>query len=175
MTMRARTIGLAVIATMAAVLGLAAPALTTAAFAAAASTGAPNGDLHTFRNTATGRCLDSGNDGSVYTLGCNAGWYQLWRDNVGGLSNFQTRKCLDPDVGGTVFALVCNRWDGQYYEYVRIGNLPDLNPEYSGIFTLKPLQGLKKGMCLDSNGNGNVYMATCNNGMYQQWAVTFVA
>lgn len=59
MTMRARTIGLAVIVALVAILGLAMPAAADP----------PQGTFQTVRNEWTNRCLDSAPDGRVYMLG----------------------------------------------------------------------------------------------------------
>lgn len=115
----------------------------------------------TWVNAATGRCLDSHNDGSPYTLGCNGGNNQQW--SMGKLSvgeqifNQQTRRCLDSNASGNVYTLPCS--GNMYQQWVR---------------TFTTGRGWKivdaaTGRCLDSNGSGSLYTLPCNGGSYQYW------
>jgi hypothetical protein len=97
MTMRARTIGLAVIAALVAILGLAMPAAADP----------PQGTFQTVRNEWTNRCLDSAPDGRVYTLGCNGTSYQIFETNNDELESHATGRCIDPNWFGSVFATPC--------------------------------------------------------------------
>ncbi len=62
------TVGL--LAACASAATLAMPATANAATEAAST--------QTFKNVATGFCLDSNANRDVYTLGCNGGSYQKW-------------------------------------------------------------------------------------------------
>jgi hypothetical protein len=159
MTMRARTIGLAVIAALVAILGLAMPAAAEP----------PKGTFQTVRNEWTNRCLDSAPDGRVYTLGCNGTSYQIFETHNEELESHATGRCIDPNWFGSVFATPCVVIWPRHFDFQRVADVPNYDRNYSGVFVLKNIEN--RSMCLDSNFQGNVYMATCNNGAYQRWVI----
>jgi hypothetical protein len=97
-----RTVGaLAVVVGMvlSATLALASPAR---AFAA-----------ETFRNAATGNCLDGNGSGDIYPLACNGGAFQHWEVVANGdgsrtFRNSATGLCLDNNDSQAVYGHQCN-------------------------------------------------------------------
>lgn len=120
-----------------------------------------SGGPWTWQNTATLRCLDSNSSGSVYTLGCNGGRFQLWTNtplNFGDqIRDLATGRCLDSNTSGNVYTLPCN---GGAFQQWTVRN--------TGIFGFE-IRDVATGRCLDSNTSGNVYTLGCNGGNFQRW------
>lgn len=160
MTMRIRTVAAGVVAVLIATL--------CGFFGAtpAQATDGPSWNPTRVVNVATGRCLDSDALGRVYTLGCNGGRYQDWyvgqEANWRELVNAVTSRCLEPNFFGTVVTLNCTSSN-------RNPTFVVLPAGGTGRYFLMAISGASAGSCLDSNGAGNVYMASCNNGDYQRW------
>ena len=133
-----------------------------AAVAASQALGSPAvaGTYTTYRDLATGFCLDSNGEGRVYTLGCNGGSFQKWvlRSADGGvtLHNLATGFCLDINTQGRVYTLSCNGGNYQVWTRTRHGRQVTL-------------RNLSTGFCLDSNTEGRAYTLGCNGGNYQRW------
>jgi serine/threonine-protein kinase len=105
-----------------------------------------------YQDVATGFCLDSNGNGSVYTQPCNRGSYQNWQNQGQTLVDVATGFCLDSNGNGSVYTQPCNR--GNYQNWQTRG---------------QTLVDVATGLCLDSNGNGSVYTQPCNRGNYQNW------
>jgi hypothetical protein len=103
------------------------------------------------KSQVTGLCLDSDNNGYVYTKGCNGGGYQNWNFSQNGsnwiLKNAATGRCLDSDGPGKVYTKGCNGGGYQNWEF-SAGNFG----QYKNAAT---------GRCLDSDNNGEVYAYGC--------------
>ena len=106
----------------------------------------------TYKNVATGFCLDSNPERAVYAIGCNGGNYQNWTRDGLTLRNVSTGFCLDSNPEGKVYTLGCN--GGDYQKWESRGQL---------------LVNVATGKCLDSNAGGAVYTLGCNGGNYQNW------
>ena len=119
----------------------------------------------TWKNVATLRCLDSNGNGSVYTLGCNRGGFQLWTSterNFGNeLRDDATGRCLDSNTAGKVYTLSCNGGAFQQWTARAVGTV-----DGSSYFEFR---NVATGLCLDSNGSGSVYTLGCNGGNFQHW------
>lgn len=129
--------------------------------AVAEAASALNGGPWTWVNTATLLCLDSNRTGSAYTLGCNGGSYQLWRNipSIYGdtIVDAQTGRCLDSNLSGSVYTLACNG-----------GSFQQWTVTYKGIYGWE-IRNVATGLCLDSNTRGSLYTLGCNNGNFQRW------
>jgi len=120
-----------------------------------------SGGPWTWQNTATLRCLDSNSSGSVYTLGCNGGDFQLWTNTPlsfgDQIRDKATGRCLDSNTSGNAYTLSCN--GGAFQQWT---------VTYKGTFGFE-IRNVATGLCLDSNANGNVYTLGCNGGNFQRW------
>lgn len=110
-----------------------------AAFCLIASTSAgtvsasPQADsVQTFRNLATGGCLDHNDNDGVRDYPCNGGPWQKWEvhrwgDNTRQLKNVATGKCLYYNIlgGDTIRAGACNAstLSSWYIQYPRVGGI----------------------------------------------------
>lgn len=115
----------------------------------------------TWRDTATLRCLDSDTSGSVYTLDCSGGRFQLWTNTPlsfgDQIRDLATGRCLDSNTDGHAYTQPCN--DGAFQQWT---------VRYTGSFGFE-IRNVATGLCLDSNTGGSVYTLTCNNGNFQRW------
>lgn len=120
-----------------------------------------NGGPWTWQNTATLRCLDSDFNGSVYTLDCNGGGFQLWTNaplNFGDqIRDRATGWCLDSNTAGHAYMLPCNNGAFQQWTVRRTGGFG------------YEIRNVATGLCLDSNTSGSVYTLACNGGNFQRW------
>jgi hypothetical protein len=120
-----------------------------------------NGGPWTWKNAATLRCLDSNATGSLYTLACNNGSYQLWTNTLltfgDEIRDLATGWCLDSNVTGHAYTLPCNRGSFQQWTVTSRGA------------TGFEIRNVATGFCLDSNTSGSVYTLPCNNGTFQRW------
>lgn len=117
--------------------------------------------IRTYKNLATGFCLDSNARRQVYTLGCNGGSYQKWvatGTKIVTLKNLATGFCLDSNARRQVYTLRCN--GGSYQKWV----VSYKSPNQSRVF-----KNLATGFVLDSNAARRVYTFPENGGSYQKW------
>lgn len=131
-----------------------------ASILAVAMTSVAASNPETYKNLATGFCLDSNAARQVYTLGCNGGSYQKWTVKVVGsnriLKNLATGYCLDSNAARQVYTHGCNNGSYQKWTIIRTGS----NITFKNLAT---------GYCLDSNAARQVYTLGCNGGSYQKW------
>jgi len=95
------------------------------------NTGVGNLFTVSYRDYATGRCLDSNYAGNVYTTWpCQApgNTYQLWFATaynnpalfgIGTDADWQTARCLDSNANGNAYTLLCN--GGNFQNWQEIG------------------------------------------------------
>lgn len=117
--------------------------------------------VETYKNLATGYCLDSNAARQVYTLGCNGGSYQRWTvivnsDGTRSFKNVATGYCLDSNAARSVYTLGCNGGSYQRWYISRNGSTITFKNKATGF-------------CLDSNAARKVYTLGCNGGSYQRW------
>jgi hypothetical protein len=114
----------------------------------------------TYRNVATGLCLDSNSNRYVYTRSCNSGSYQKWNVSTSGSArifrNVATGYCLDSNANRNVYTRRCNGGSYQKWSITR-----------SGSYLI--FKNVATGLCLDSNTSRYVYTRVCNGGSYQKW------
>jgi hypothetical protein len=113
----------------------------------------------TYKNLATGFCLDSNKKGQAYTHGCNGGGFQKW--NVAGTSvvtfkNVATGLCLDSNTRRLVYTKGCNGGSFQKWRVTYAGG--------NRVF-----KNLATSFCLDSNTKRRLYTHGCNGGSFQKW------
>ena len=70
-------------------------------------------NFYEMKNVATGRCLDSNEQGNVYAIACNGGPYQKWivtlrTNGRRSISNRATGRLLDSNAQGNVYTLPSN-------------------------------------------------------------------
>ncbi|WKU05353.1 ricin-type beta-trefoil lectin domain protein [Micromonospora sp. HUAS LYJ1] len=114
---------------------------------------------------ATGRCLDSNENGSVYTSRCDFGnGYLHWSVYTSPFGQYNLRsdatgRCLDGNTAGVVYTSPC---DGN-------NNYQNWAAGFGGNPTL--IFGMQTSRCLDSNEVGHVYTSACDvNNPYELWA-----
>ncbi|MEQ4725510.1 ricin-type beta-trefoil lectin domain protein [Nonomuraea sp. B19D2] len=111
------------------------------------------------RNQETGRCLEQGRDGHVFTNPCHYGPTQTWTwvggENYKSLVNSWSQECLDgTSATGRVYTLSCNGGDYQKWRlFSPSGHIIQWESEQN----------------LDSNWAGSVYLSPSNDGDYQRW------
>jgi hypothetical protein len=135
---------------------------TTADTASASSQADP---VQTFRNLATGGCLDHNNIDGVRAYPCNGGAWQQWSVHVWGdstrqLRNVATGKCLDySELGGdTIVGSPCNTSTSEswYVLYQGVGGIAFKN-QFSG-------------RCLSAN-SGYMHLSSCDpNDRAESWS-----
>ena len=107
-------------------------------------------------NRATGRVLDSNDNGNVYAIQMNGGNFQKWYIHGEGdtfdLTNAHTGRALDSDYTGRVYTIPFNGGNFQKWR---------IHGEY--------YQNVQTGRYLDSDHNGRVYTLPINGGPHQQW------
>lgn len=145
-------------------------ALSITLLSAAAAIGVDAGAAHAsgiwnIVDAATNRCLDSNDNGDVYTLPCNGGNYQNWNqiyqsNQTYVLEDMQTGFCLGAFGNSDVMAK-CGSVSGQSdYRWYMVGG------DYGTVYENESFTSV-----LDSNGAGQVYpnfhWSVAN--MYQNW------
>ena len=128
------------------------------------------------RNWATGLCLDSRDDGSVYTRQCDAGnsaqhWNLTFHPGSGGAdaANIQSERLGGAYLGRPVGAVTQVDLHGGYAYW--LGDGPNWQqvrlrlwaPDINGVAWCLDSNGP------DSNGHGTVYLEPCNDGGNQKW------
>lgn len=129
-----------------------------------------------FRSWATGVCIDSNWAGQAYTLGCNGGNFQNWWPAGDGwtgcgyygcgpvvvLKNDETDLALDSNAGGSVYTNPYLNWDNNMYQrWLMTGN-----------DTVTQLENVQTGLCLQTNGQGDLFTTDCGSN-FQDWKQGF--
>ncbi|MFF7729562.1 ricin-type beta-trefoil lectin domain protein [Streptomyces sp. NPDC008001] len=129
---------------------------------------AHNGDVETWRNVATKRCLTHDGKHKVYTAAqrsCTQGWTErAIREYSGGQGIYQLAwhvagkdlLCLDSSDAGRVYMNPCNKGRYQMWEQIKSSR----GWELTNVAT---------GRVLDSTDSGTVYTNPQNFGPYQHW------
>ncbi|WP_054564262.1 RICIN domain-containing protein [Frankia sp. R43] len=116
----------------------------------------------TLVNYVTGECLDSNEDGHLYSLECNGGPYQLWTASGSGavaLTDSATGLCLDSDGSGSAYTRTCNNGSTQQWQVAY----------QSGTRTFV---NVASGKCLDTDSSTTyIFTGTCSGsgGPTQRW------
>ncbi|MFF4741000.1 ricin-type beta-trefoil lectin domain protein [Streptomyces sp. NPDC001262] len=127
---------------------------------------ARDGEKVSWRNVATGRCLNHNGSSEVFTSrmsDCNASrpWteHAIREDAWGqGIYRFSfLDRCLDSSDGGKVYLNPCNKSDYQMWDVTKFS---------SGKWRLI---NVATGLVLDSSDAGRVYTKPDNGGSYQRW------
>jgi hypothetical protein len=128
------------------------------------------------RSWATGVCADSNWAGAAYTLGCNGGNFQNWwpaGDGWNGcgyygcgpvvvIKNVETDRALDSNTGGSVYTNPYLNWENNRYQrWLMTGNN-----------TVTQLQNVATGLCLQTNGHGDLFTTSCGSN-FQDWKQGF--
>jgi LysM domain len=128
---------------------------------------------NTYVNRASGLCLDSNANNSVYTLACNGGDFQKWENQEGRLVNVATGLCLDSGLDNNgnaernVSTSLCNgglsqTWVTGSYCWLVTGVQPDHTGDSASGVTL-----------LETDGINGVYLYSMNSGPRQNWLTTY--
>jgi serine/threonine-protein kinase len=119
--------------------------------------------VETYKNLATGYCLDSNTARNVYTNPCGRdNSFQKWTViRVGSnrmLKNLATGYCLDSNTARNVYTNRCGNDNSfQKWTVIRVGS----NLQFKNLAT---------GYCLDSNTARNVYTNPCGrDNSFQKW------
>lgn len=126
-------------------------------------------DLLGYRDSATGRCLDSNAAGDVYTSGCQVpgnyyqDWYAtVWLDYTNNqyyvsFQDRQTGRCLDSNASGDLYTSPCQA-PGNYYQMWISGSNGTFKDRATGLY-------------LDSNPGGSAYTHSYGGSAdtYQDW------
>jgi hypothetical protein len=126
---------------------------TTLAFSSTVLTVSAQSIKGTVQSQNTGRCLDGGRGGDIYTKDCeNNNAYQRWDIPKNGsnyiLKSQGTAYCLDSNNEGRVYGSNCKS-DNPYQRW-------EFSSGDGGKY-----KNEKTGRCLDSNNKGEVYTLGC--------------
>ncbi|MEV4440763.1 RICIN domain-containing protein [Streptomyces sp. NPDC049577] len=118
--------------------------------------------IQTFRNQATGRCMDDTTNGGFRTWSCNGSGPQkwnvhVWNDGTRQLRNINTGRCIE-DTDNGLRTVICNSSPEQSW-WIKVWN--DGTVRFQGQVT---------GRCLeDSDGSGFRTWA-CDSSPNQSWS-----